>query len=120
MRRRGFAVRRNEPLRQRSGYGLCARARAEFLQNRRHMMIDRFGGTVQLVCELRVADAVRQKREHLNLPGGQPRGVCAGRIVWTAWNAARAPLAKTPANDGGERGRTQPIEDGEGTALRVF
>jgi hypothetical protein len=53
---------------------------AQLVQYRANMVIERLGGTMQLLCELRVATALREQLEYLHLFRGQTEGTRTSRF----------------------------------------
>src|SRR5436853_6846587 len=93
---------------------------AEFLQDRRYVVIHGFRRAVEAAGELRIRPALDDEGQHLEFLSRQPRRVGASRLVGAARYAAHTALAQTPANDCGERARPQGIKNRERLAQRIL
>src|SRR5207342_3935435 len=93
--------------------GFTTRSRIQFAQDRRDVVIDRLFRAHELAGDLRVAQAVRQQREDLELALGQSRRIGRGRRPWSARDPAHAGAAQVfPAAPHG-CGRAKRFEYGQ-------
>src|SRR2546421_3829576 len=96
---------------------------AEFLQDRRYVVIHGFRRAVEAAGELRIRPALDDEDQHLEFLPRQPRRVGASSLVGAARYATHTALAQTPSNDCSERARPQAVKTRECLAqciLRTF
>src|SRR5580692_11216081 len=84
-----------------------ARMHTEFLQQRAHVVIDRFRRAVQSARHLRARTTLREQLQHFEFLGSETRRVGARGFIRAAGYAAHAALAHAPTHDGRQRRGTQ-------------
>jgi hypothetical protein len=100
----------------------CLRAcmDTELAQNRRNVVVDRLLGDDEPLGDLRVAQALREELENLELAPGQAGGILPRGGAWAARKPAHASLAQPAGDDPSRRLRAQPAQVVECVAQRAF
>ena len=95
----------------RVGSGFAAAGRAEFGQHGRDVAVDGADGNHQLAGDLSVRVALAEQAQHVDLAGGQARGIALRLVSRPARNAGRAERTQATADQGGQRRGAEAIQD---------